>query len=242
MGGGSSTEYVYVPQYVYVPDPAAQKAVEELKVQLQKVADEASTAGDPALFTQNSNKIMDNLLSKLPNMKLNQSIVVQTGEVHIGVVGNISVGKTTLLNALLNLNLPVSMDHCTEGCQVVHQQNSHIYWDVAGKNDDFKFYNPESLSFVKSLGIAVVLYSDDIALSANLIRVVSKINPNVILVRTKVDGYRANDVRSIEQIRARDTSIAKTWIENPQIYFVSAHNIMDGKERYDWDAIEKLLK
>lgn len=241
MGGGGS-HIEYVPTYVYVPDPATQTQLVQVKEQLQTLKDEATLRSDPVYFTSNSTKLMDGFLDKLPGMKLTQSIVVGTGEVHVGVVGNISVGKTTLLNALLGLKLPVSIDHCTEGCQVVHKQDLHIYWDVAGKNDDFQFYNPENLSFIKSLSVVVVLYSDDITLSSNLIRVVSQINPHVILIRTKIDQYRSTDMRTIDEIRARDLSIAKTWIKDPEIYFVSAHNIMDGKERYDWDAVEKRLK
>lgn len=246
MGGGHShsVEHHYVAgPTVYVPDPATQQQLVVLQNKLEKVEKEAQVAGDPNLYVANANKILDNLIEKIPEMKLTQSIEIKTGEVHVGVVGNISVGKSTLLNAMFGLKLPVSMDHCTEGCKVVHRKELHYFWDVAGKNDDFRFYNPENLSFVKSLGIVVVLYSEDIELSANLIRVVAAINPcNVVLVRTKVDQYRQQDARSLEEIRERDTKIAKRWIADPRIFFVSAHNILDGKtDKYDWDALVQKL-
>lgn len=246
MGGGDS-RVEYVTQYV--PDPAAQaaaaaaqKACAEMQLQLKKVEEEAILAGKPELYAVNSAKLMDTLVEKLPTMKLTEGIQVKTGENHIGVIGNISVGKTTLLNVLFGLKLPVSMDHCTEGCEVVHKQGANVYWDVAGKNDDFRFYDPASLSFVKSLSTVVILYDSDMAMTANMIRVASKINTNIVLVRTKVDQYRKNDLRTVEQIRERDATIAKTWLTDPQIYFVSAHNITDGGERFDWDALEKRLK
>jgi small GTP-binding protein len=237
MGNGGST---HTTQVVYRPDPATTAALTKATEELAAARQAAKDAGDPAKFKQNATKAMDTFVEKLPTLTLQQSIIKQTGETHVGVVGNTSAGKSTFLNALLGLKLPVSMDHCTEQCEVVCRRGRQVYWDVAGRNDQFEFYKVETLAFLKSLDVLIVFYCDDIGMITNIIRVAAALKSSkIILVRTKVDQFRANDARNLEEIKRRDERLASEHLPGARVYFISAHNIQDGGARFDWDALVK---
>ncbi len=94
---------------------------------------------NPQLFKPNCQQLLETFVEQLPSLNLTDYIVKQTGENHIGFIGPISAGKTSLINALFNKNLPVALGHCTDNCGVVHKENNNIIWDVSGQNDDYKF-------------------------------------------------------------------------------------------------------
>ncbi len=238
-GGGRHTHTV---QHVYVPDPATTAALAKATKDLEAAKKEAINAGDPALFKTNATKAMDTFVAKLPSLKLTDSIVKKTGEVHIGVVGNTSAGKSTFLNVLLGLNLPVSMDHCTEKCEIVKQDGLRVYWDVAGRNDQFEFYKVETLAFLKALDVLIVFYCDDIGMITNIMRVGAKLNSNILLVRTKVDQFRETDARSLAETRVRDERLAREHIPGARVYFISAHNITANKECHDWHKLVEAIR
>jgi small GTP-binding protein len=220
-----------------VTTAALTKATQELEAAKK----EAIAAGDPTKFKQNAAKAMNTFVEKLPTLTLQQSIDKKPGETHVGIVGNTSAGKSTFLNALLGLKLAVSMDHCTENCEVVARRGSRVYWDVAGRNDQFEFYKVETLAFLKSLDVLIIAYCDDIGMITNIVRVASALGiKRIILLRTKVDQFRATDAHTLEQTRRRDEQLAGSLCTGADVYFVSAHNVMDGSgSKYDWDRLTK---
>ena len=243
MGGGDSRE-VHHYHTVYQVPAETQKALDEQTKKLAEIEKEAKDRHDPKFFQQNSKTLMDNFVAQLPKLELT-SIIDKRGETHIGFIGQISAGKTSLINALFNKKLPVALGHCTDKCEVVHRENHNVIWDVCGQNDDFKFYNPESLSFVKDLDICVILFDNDIAMISNFLKVVHKINPTkMILVRTKVDQYTYGHARTVAEEKALDKQKVKDLLNVPiEVYYVSSHNIANGTgEKYDWDEFKKSLK
>ncbi|XWV26734.1 hypothetical protein QJ857_gp0321 [Tupanvirus soda lake] len=243
MGGGGSRE-VHHHHTVYQVPPETKKVLEEQKKQLEKFEEEAMKQSDPKLFKENSDKLMDNFVEQLKDLKLSDIIVKKTGEHHIGFIGQVSAGKTSMINALFGLKLPVALGHCTEECRVVHQEEHNVIWDVCGQNDDFKFYKPENLSFIKDLDVCVILFDNDISMISHFLRVVHKINPDrMVIVRTKVDQHTSHNSRSVIDEKFLDGEKVKQLLGVPmETYCVSSHNIMyERGERYDWDVVKRRL-
>lgn len=187
MGNGESHHHYYTTTYVYETPPAVKAELDECKASLAKLEAEAGEQGDPHLYAENSQKLLDNLVEKLPTLQLHlkEAISKKTGEEHVGILGPISAGKTTLLNTLFNLRLPVALGHMTKNCEAVHQVDHRVFWDVPGSNDDFRFYKAENLAFVNSLDQCVILFDTDIAAIANIIKVAYKLNPTKIVLGKK---------------------------------------------------------
>lgn len=244
MGGGGSSEVHHYHTEYRVP-PETQKTLDAQKEQLQKFEEEAMERSDPKLFEQNAKKLMNILIEKLPTLKLTDIIKKETGEIHIGFIGQVSAGKTSMINALFGLSLPVALGHCTEECQVVHKYDHNVIWDVCGQNDDFKFYKPENLSFIKNLDICIILFDNDISMIQNFLRVVHKINPdNMVIIRTKVDQHTSSSVRTIEEECALDSRKVEELLGAPiRTYCVSSHNVIKHTgSYYDWDIIKHKLR
>lgn len=245
MGGGGSTETVYVPQYIYQSNPETEKKLAEVQEKLQAVEKEAQERGDPKLYQQNADKLFDTFIQSIDKLELNQCIQKKTGETHVGLIGDISCGKSTMLNALFGLKLPVALGHCTTVCEPVHAvkegNSTHVYWDVPGKDGDFKFFKPENLNFPKDLDISVILYDHDISPNSNVIRVVDKIcKGKVILVRTKLDQYNKTNVRTPAEEKERDRANVRSLLgKDLPIYFISSHNVINGGDLFDLDAFKK---
>ena len=242
--GGSGSREVHHHHTVYQVPPETQKVLEEQTQKLQEYEKDALDRHDPKLFEKNSKALMDTFVEQLPKLELTDIIEKKTGETHIGFIGQISSGKTSLINALFNKNLPIALGHCTDKCEIVHSENYNIIWDVCGQNDDFKFYDPKNLSFVKNLDKCVILFDNDIAMISNFLKVVHKINPdNMIIVRTKVDQYNKQHTRTIEEEKVLDKQKVKELLGiEIETYCISSHNIIDGKPGiHDWDALKEAL-
>jgi GTPase SAR1 family protein len=175
---------------------------------------------------------------------LTNFIKKSTGEHHVGFIGPVSAGKTSYINALFGLKLPTALSHCTEDCSVVHKDNKNIIWDVFGSNDTFRFFDPESLAFVKDLDVCVLLFCDDITMVSNMLKIVYAINKNLIIVRTKCDLYSEDDARTIEEEKVLDGKKANVILGTQDIktYCISSRNVAKktGKD-FDWEIVKSLM-
>ena len=240
----SSHSYSHT-QIIYQVAPETEKLLNEQRIQLKKYEEEAIKQSNPRLYEENSRKLIDTFIKKLPALELTNIIVKKPREHHIGFIGAVSAGKTSMINALFQKNLPVALGHCTNKCEIVHIQNNNVIWDISGHNDDFKFYNPMNLSFVKDLDKCVILFDNDIAMISNILKVVHKINPyNMVIVRAKVDQHNNYNIRSIEEERKLDQQKVKNLLGVPiKVYYFSSHNIINNRYQYfDWFEVRQVLK
>ncbi len=243
MGGGGSTEHHYHTNTVYQTPPEVVKQLEDATIALKKVEAEAIERGDPTLYKRNEDNLFNNFIEKLPQLELADIIVKETGREDIGFMGLISAGKTTMINTMFSLNLPVALGHCTTVCEMVHREGANNIWDVPGSNSDYKFYKAENLSFVKGLDKCVILYDNDIAMISDIIRVVHKLSPNkIILVRTKIDQHTTSNVRTINEEKILDQMKIKELLGiDLNVFCVSSHNFTNGKNIYDWDKLKQAI-
>lgn len=248
-GGGEVHHY----HTVQVVPPAVQQQLAEQKVQLDQFVAEAKERGDPAIYHNNAQKLFGTFVAGVDKLLLTECIKKNKGEKHVAVVGPTSSGKTTLINAVMGTHLPIALGHCTEGAKVVHVgADGLVVWDVCGKNDDYAFYKPENLSFIRDLDVVVVAFDNDIAMIANMLTLIHKLNPKgLVIVRTKVDQYTTAHVRTIQEERKRDMEQVRALLGDVerQTLCVSSHNATalprcetwDG-ERRDWTTLQAALQ
>src|SRR5437868_10857367 len=119
MGSGGSHEV----HYIHTVPPHVQQQLNDQAVKLKEFEEEAKRKSDPKLYKDNASALLKNFVAGLDKLELTQSIQKNPGEVHIGVFGPISSGKTTLINTMFNTNLPTTLGHNTEGCKVVSSKH-----------------------------------------------------------------------------------------------------------------------
>ena len=242
-----SSNYSYTTSHteiVYQIPPETQNILNEQRILLSKYEEKAKRQGNPKLYEENFKKLLDTFIKKLPSLELTSVIDKKPREHHIGFIGAVSSGKTSMINALFQKDLPVALGHCTDKCEIVHMQNNNIIWDVCGHNDDYKFYNPINLSFVKDLDKCVILFDNDIMMISNILKVVYQINAsNMVIIRSKVDQHNEHNVRTIQEERMLDKQKIKNLLGIPmEIYYISSHNITKNlPEKFDWLKIKQVL-
>lgn len=252
MGNSSSHETCsvhhvhHVHHTVTAPDPAVEKArqeAEEKKARLQKEKEEAKRV---EAFAEQLKKQFNNVLDGMGRLDLKDGITKAADEKHISFIGPVSAGKSTLQNVLYGLNLEVALGHMTTKCETVHTEAGLVVWDMPGEDMSFRYYKPETLSFIKSLDKCVVLFDSDITAVSWTIKVVHAINPEaLVIVRTKVDQCTEESTRTVDQEREADgVKVQKLLrLDAPfKTYCISSHSVRDKRERYDWVEFQKALK
>ena len=80
------------------------------------------------------------------------------------MIGNISAGKSSLINKACGTKLPVGVGETTSDIMKVAISKSgkiHI-WDSPGVNEDFAFYDSDVLAYFHSADRIFILYPDSL--------------------------------------------------------------------------------
>ena len=209
MGGRSS-------RVEYRTDPATLRALEAQRAQLASITQELAAAreeakrrSDPKLFKQSQKEIFARFITGLKDMSFTSAIPAELQVArNVLVIGDVSSGKSSLLNALFGLHLAVGVGHTTTEVTPVHNDGRTIVWDSPGGNRDFAFYDPTALNFIYGASFVVVLYKTSISTVDDIVNVVKAIKKDTsafVCVRTQCDLHDATrDALSIDQEMARD--------------------------------------
>lgn len=231
---------------VVKPDPAIKKAKKEAEEKLYRLQKEKEETEKASTFAEQLKKQFNNVIDGMGKLDLKDEITKIADEKHISFIGPVSAGKSTLQNVLYGLNLEVALGHMTTKCETVHTEAGLVVWDMPGEDMSFRYYKPETLSFIKSLDKCVVLFDSDIAAVSWTIKVVHAINPEaLVIVRTKVDQCTEESTRTVDQEREADgVKVQKLLrLDAPfKTYCISSHSVRDKRERYDWVEFQKALK
>ena len=245
--GSKNTETVHHYHTEYVPDPETIEALAKAEEDIAILEKEAEEMGDPNHFTNNIGKMFNNFVEKIGSLTLNDIIHKKPGETHVGFIGPVTAGKSSFVNEMYGLTEKVALGHCTKECNVVHTTNDGlVVWDMFGSDNDFKYYKPETLSFVKNLDYCVIMFDSDISVVSWIIKTIYTINPNsMIIIRTKVDQCGEDSERSIEEERILDGIKVQELLELEEpfrTYAISTHNVKYSRgERFDWDELKLIL-
>lgn len=107
MGNKHTHTIEYRPQVKtqYKTDPALQVKIDHLQAENKKFVDEVRKLNDPNAMVELREKQQQNYLKFIKSQKWTDGVKNEHGVKHNVVVGNISVGKSSLLNTFFNLKL-----------------------------------------------------------------------------------------------------------------------------------------
>lgn len=221
---------------------ATQFFLEMLRRKYAEAREEAKKRGDPTYFREAQQKIFDELLQTLPRMTFESPIPKGLRhERNVMVIGDVSVGKSALLNHLFGLNLPMGVGHCTTDIAVAYNDGRLVVWDTFGCNQDFEFYEAKSLAFIKHVGLVVILYSTSLSTTRNIVAVVNKIKgpSGFVCARTKCDACQpCVDRLTIDEEMQRDRDhLAKLGISGARLFKTAAC----GPDSFENEALKRCM-
>lgn len=151
MGGSDSTTVErHYHTIEYKTDPQVVEMVKCCQAQITQLAEliatlqknyelalqEAKKLQDPTKYEELKEKAFVAFVDNLTKVKFTDPMKRVDGHKYNVVIGNISSGKTSLINKACNLNLPVGLGECTEEVsEVAQSQDGKVHiWDCPGIN------------------------------------------------------------------------------------------------------------
>lgn len=244
---GSKHHHVHVHHTVQAPDPEIERKAREAEakaIALKAKAEAERVAREAKSMAEKLASSVSSTIERIKTMDLKSSIVKASGERHVGIIGPISSGKTTMQNIMFGLSNKVAMGHCTSECTRVYDKDGLIIWDTHGDDTSFRFFDPKELAFIKGLDLCVITFNSDIKAIANLLRVVYAANKNIIVVRTKVDECDGTSAKTVDEEKFLDGENVKEVLkldDHFTTYCISSHNVKNGKTLFDWDKVKSLI-
>lgn len=220
--------------------------LQQMANELNEVKEQARREKDPQMFRQFRNQAIDRFIEQVRcgTLKLVETIPKAfPDERHIAFIGPISSGKSTIIKALTGVNVRTGMGHTTSECSLVYSnlETKLFVWDAPGINEDFDFYDPQTLGFIKSLHKVFVVFNTSIKSVDNVIRVCSAITKNVIFVRSQCDNWIQTDELSIAQELSKDVAeLSRLGFADPIVVPVSARNVIaNNPEIFSWGRLQE---
>lgn len=89
------------------------KIVAQLQQDYKRAQEQAKKEQDPVNYEKYKDQAFKAFVDNLHKLKFTEKIPKKDGHRHFVVIGNISVGKSSLLNYVFGLNLEVGLGECT---------------------------------------------------------------------------------------------------------------------------------
>ena len=237
----------------YRNDPATvallerqQTLISQLEERLAAAVAEARQRNDPKYFRQAQNEVVQDFLGMLKDrrFKLTEALPSQAiGKFNALMMGDISTGKTMLLNKLFSLSNSTGVGDCTEGVGIATYGPKFVVWDSAGINRDLMIYDPDTLNFIHSVNMVVITYDSALMTAQAVIQVVNAIKGTggFVCVRTKCDRWTPRDRFTIDEEMARDLEfLDRIGINSSEVRFFKT--AAEGANEFDNKELLKLMR
>eukprot|EP00026_Physarum_polycephalum_P017278 Phypoly_transcript_18451.p1 GENE.Phypoly_transcript_18451~~Phypoly_transcript_18451.p1 ORF type:complete len:251 (+),score=21.81 Phypoly_transcript_18451:48-755(+) len=148
----------------------------------------------------------------------------EAGEKHFIFTGPVSAGKSSLLNKLLGLHLPVGYGHATTAATPVVKDrvNKVVIWDCP----DYRYLNVNQLGFFKSADIVFLLCDSGLESAEQIVRAIVQITgaDRCVILMTKCDAIMVRRCRTVDQeVEATRKTLAGWGIQDIRVMPTSAH-------------------
>ena len=237
----------------YPTDEAAVEGMEEQKYVIDRLQDQltselknARTHGEPKSFKKAEKDAFNSFVSLLASQefKFVSPLPVNDEKFNSLVIGDISAGKTSIINRLFASGLETGIGDTTQGVVLATAGESYAVWDSAGVNHDLMFYDQDSLNYIASVQCVVIVYSTALLTVEALVKVVNAIKGpgGFVCVRTKCDLYNPNkDQHTIDEEMDRDRAfLTSIDIDSNQVCFF--RTAAEGPNEFDNQDLLSLLQ
>jgi len=139
---------------------------------------------------------------------------------NIAFLGNVDVGKSTLLNTLIGNNVAVTGrgETTTEITPYpVGKNTNSVFWDFPGRTDDVNYANYRTLSFMKGMSKIVLLERTCVSNCTRIIRVLTALHLPFVFVASQDDQF--TDEERKRQTSKDHASLQQLGVEPEGRYF-----------------------
>ena len=180
--------------------PMESKSAAELKELVQKLTKENEQMKEQMKKQMkeppNEDAAFDRFLAGLADVDLTPWYPKHPNIFRIGFIGKVSVGKSSLINALYGEKVAktgrgaTTMKPAFLGEMKLTKaatRKTHIY-DIPGDDSNYSYVDVEGLRMVNSLDLLVVVFDDTISYTVNFIKLAMTLGKYIVFVRNKLDG------------------------------------------------------
>jgi len=220
--------------------------ISQLEKRLADAMAEARRSNDPKHFRKAQMEVVEDFLRMLKNREFQLTDMLPAeavGKFNSLVMGDISTGKTMLLNKLFSLDNPTGVGDCTKEVEIATYGPKFVVWDSAGINRDLMIYDPDTLNFIHSMNVVVIAYESSLLTAQAVVKVVHAIKGTggFVCVRTKCDLWKSSDKFSIDQEMSRDREFLESiGINSSEVRFF--RTATQGANEFDNADLLRLMR
>ena len=142
---------------------------------------------------------------------------------NIALFGQISTGKSTMLNAILGQRLAYTGVGETTMEFKAYLGNGYTLWDTPDRTDEVSYLSMEYISFFKGLTRRLILIQERLRENSSLMKLLDALNLEYDIVFNKFDIVDPEERHQVEkQIRTEITQMTPKKVGH--LFFVSAKN------------------
>ena len=195
--------------------------LKEIAARQEAEVKELNNLKDVNKIKEAEEKIFLNFLNKLKSFPVMNPLPKHEGYRYVGIIGENSAGKSSLLNFVLGLQLEVGVDDTTQDIEKVHVDASSklAYFDSPGLNQTINITHAECLKAFYTIDIMFIASSVTFKNVIRSIQVMNKINPpKLYLVRNQCDKFSDNEMTNCKE---KDRKLLLDYGINRPILYVS---------------------
>ena len=163
-----------------------------------------------------------------------QCLPLRLPGVNIGLLGNTSVGKSSIINASVGREIcETGMGQVTMEPRPYNMPNSElVFWDLPGKNDDISYLRAPYISCMKSMAFIGVVITATVSEVSSLIKMLQTLGIPYHIIVNKID--QARNAEQLARFRAQvDREVAGLGNCFRGVFYVSAEDVRLG----DWTRL-----
>jgi len=181
-----------------------QSALEKTQEQAKAAMKELDETWDSENYEKTSQKLHDNLIE---TVRMNPDIVDRTQKTSLAILGRRGVGKSSIINALLGLDVcPTADVDCTMKVEKVAQSPDVEVWDFPGEHPLRCLTTLKMVLCVKKMHLVILAYTEAVENITKLMEFTAACGTPLLIVRNKIDliSDDPEEVMAIEQRKLDD--------------------------------------
>eukprot|EP00054_Salpingoeca_dolichothecata_P029011 m.224778 g.224778 ORF g.224778 m.224778 type:complete len:360 (-) comp26371_c3_seq2:235-1314(-) len=196
---------------------------------------------DPKKLREHEKRLFDTFVKTIHGRNLGgvaEQALMASRKVNVAFVGNVSVGKSTFLNAYfgdrradVGAGPTTSVAKKLDDSNTLNRNVTMALWDVPGNDEMFHYFEMDKIEFLATMHLVVILYDDTITSVLKIARVATALGKRTLFFRNKLDNCDSEDEKGWQEELENDRKLlAKFDIRPEGLYGISARNTYKAKK------------